>query len=91
MELQIRQRNAEYQRTITEMQQHLQVYIVIIASVISALLILTSMQVMEENHQAELRRRGADISRLEEQLAQCHVQMNDSETPIPVRILLSKF
>ena len=49
------------------------------------------MQVMEENHQAELRQRGADISRLEGQLAQCHIQMNDSETPVPVRILLSKF
>ena len=67
-------------------------YIIIIASVISAITnTLMSMQVMEENHQAELRRRGADISRLEEQLAQCHIQMNDSETPIPVRILLSKF
>ena len=46
------------------------------------------MQVMEENYQAELRQRGADISRLEEKLAQCHVQMKDSETSIPVRILL---
>ena len=48
-----------------------------------------SMQGMEENHQAELRQRDVDISRLEEQLAQCHIQMKDSQTPVPVRILLS--
>ena len=47
------------------------------------------MRGMEENHQAELRQRGADISRLKEQLAQCHIQMKDSQTPVPVRILLS--
>ena len=36
---------------------------------------------MEENHQAELRQRDVDMSRLEEQLAQCHIQQN-----IPVSI-----
>ena len=39
---------------------------------------------MEENHQAELRQRDFDMSRLEEQLAQCHIQQN-----IPVSIFLS--
>jgi hypothetical protein len=32
---------------------------------------------MEENHQA-------DISRLEGQLAQCHIEVNDSETPVSI-------
>ena len=39
-----------------------------------------------EDHQAEVRRKDGDISRLEGQLAQCHIQQNDPE--IPVRILL---
>ena len=43
-------------------------------------------QVVEEDHQAEVRRKDVDISRLEGQLAQCHIQQNDPE--IPVRILL---
>ena len=43
-------------------------------------------QVVEEDHQAEVRRKDGDISRLEGQLAQRHIQQNDPE--IPVRILL---
>ena len=43
-----------------------------------------SAQIMEENHQAELRQRGADISRLEEQLAQCHIQQN---IPVSIRVI----
>jgi hypothetical protein len=47
-------------------------------------LIVMNMQVMEERRQAELRQRDADISRLEGQLAQCHIQMSDSETAVSI-------
>ena len=49
------------------------------------LLCQKTQQVVEENLRAELQRGVADISRLEEQLARCHIQQNKAEPSTRLR------